>query len=210
MKIFLYLVILFLLLPELLASPPGDSLTVNVDEINSSPGTNGSLPSGINDTLSKYWNIALTNGLITTGYYNISIDITGLSGINDPKNICLLKRNNSNSEWQNLGKLVSIEGNILTWSGLNSFSEVTLGGDSENPLPVELTTFTSEAIDNVVVLRWQTETEVNNNGFSVEKLHGSSQQWQTLGFVPGSGNSNSQKQYYVTDKARVLVLSNTG
>lgn len=180
------------------------SLTVNIDEINSAPGTNGSLPAGINNVVSKYWNIGLTSGSVTTGYYSISIDITGISGINDPKNIYLLKRNNSNNEWQNLGKPVSIEGNILTWSGLNSFSEFTLGGDSENPLPVELTSFTAEAIDNAVLLRWQTVNEVNNNGFYVEKRVKSLSNWETLGFVTGSGNSNSPKEYSYIDKISVI------
>jgi hypothetical protein len=179
------------------------NLTINVDQINSSPGVNGSLPSGVNQTISKYWNIALTSGSVTTGVYSISIDVTGISGINSPKDIYLLKRTNSNSEWQNLGKPSFTEGNLCTWTGQTSFSEFTLGGDSENPLPVELNSFTAKVERNSVSLTWQTSTEVDNYGFEIEKSENSnvkSKTWQTVGFIQGQGNSNSPHSYSFTDE----------
>ncbi len=74
------------------------------------------------------------------------------------------------------------------------------------PLPVELTSFTSNILTNGVELKWQTTTEVNNYGFEVEKkaplnlpqgeTYGD---WETIGFVEGNGNSNSPKDYSFVD-----------
>ncbi len=77
-------------------------------------------------------------------------------------------------------------------------------------LPVELTTFTADPGSNKVYLKWETATEVNNYGFDVERSSVNSQQvavnkipdnkkWIKVGFVKGSGNSNSSKEYLFTD-----------
>ena len=81
--------------------------------------------------------------------------------------------------------------------------------DSDNPLPVELTSFTANISGSKVTLNWQTATEVNNYGFEVERSlsshssslngHSLSEVWETIGFVAGSGNSNSLKEYSFTD-----------
>ncbi len=181
------------------------NLTINVDQINSSPGINGSLPSGVNQIASKYWNIALTSGSITTGVYSISIDVSGISGVNSAKDLYLLKRADSNSEWQNIGKPVYTEGNVCTWTGQTSFSEFTLGGDSENPLPVELIYINAYVKNRNVHLNWQTSTEVNNYGFEIERAiiqqvgQTSVCQWNKIGIVNGYGNSNSPKEYSFID-----------
>jgi hypothetical protein len=74
-------------------------------------------------------------------------------------------------------------------------------------LPVELSSFTAELSGDKIILNWQTETEVNNYGFEIErqKLEARSkkieERWEKVGFVEGSGNSNSQKEYsFIDDK----------
>ncbi|MHC1736561.1 MAG: T9SS type A sorting domain-containing protein [Ignavibacteriaceae bacterium] len=81
--------------------------------------------------------------------------------------------------------------------------------DDIAPLPVELTSFTAKVIGGKVNLNWATATEVNNYGFEVERslsshsssLNGHSlpAEWEKVGFVAGSGNSNSVKEYSFTD-----------
>ncbi len=74
---------------------------------------------------------------------------------------------------------------------------------SDNPLPVELTSFTSNVIGNKVELNWRTATEVNNYGFEIERGQTSnvkSGTWEKIGFVQGNGNSNSLKNYSFTDQ----------
>ncbi len=68
-------------------------------------------------------------------------------------------------------------------------------------LPVELTSFTAAVENNNVTLSWTTATEVNNYGFQVErKKEKVKSGWEKIGFVAGSGNSNSPKSYSFTDK----------
>jgi hypothetical protein len=79
--------------------------------------------------------------------------------------------------------------------------------DMTIPLPVELTSFTASTNQSVINLKWQTKTEVNNYGFEVERSltvtlsEGEGfNKWEKIGFVPGHGNSNSPKDYSLTDK----------
>ncbi|NMB82684.1 MAG: T9SS type A sorting domain-containing protein [Ignavibacteria bacterium] len=77
------------------------------------------------------------------------------------------------------------------------------------PLPVELTSFTAKVIAGKVSLNWTTSTEVNNYGFEVERSlsshllslsgHLLPAEWEKIGFVAGSGNSNSLKEYSFAD-----------
>jgi hypothetical protein len=69
---------------------------------------------------------------------------------------------------------------------------------SDTPLPVELTSFTAAYINSSVLLKWITETEVNNYGFSVERrINGDD--WYSIAFIQGHGNSNSPKEYSYID-----------
>jgi hypothetical protein len=86
----------------------------------------------------------------------------------------------------------------LTNTGLlnEAGGNITIGGE---PLPVELTSFTANVGKNAVVLNWATATEINNYGFDIEKSS-DNLTWEKVGFVEGSGNSNSPKVYSFTDK----------
>ncbi len=72
----------------------------------------------------------------------------------------------------------------------------------DNPLPVELTSFTAEANGNKVDLSWKTATEINNYGFDVERKV-TNGDWLKIGFVEGAGNSSSPKSYKFTDNKPV-------
>ena len=72
-----------------------------------------------------------------------------------------------------------------------------------SPLPVVLTTFTASNLGDNINLKWETATEVNNYGFEVQRAIQNSklniQNWNDIGFVKGSGNSNSPKNYSFID-----------
>ena len=86
----------------------------------------------------------------------------------------------------------------------NFNGDVIFYTDIATPLPVELSTFTAVTENNDVLLNWKTATEVNNYGFEVQRTAISQQltaeTWQKIGFIPGSGTSNSPKEYSFTDK----------
>jgi hypothetical protein len=69
---------------------------------------------------------------------------------------------------------------------------------SPSPLPVELSYFSANVEGAKVNLTWSTATEVNNYGFNIERRI-QNEEWKKIGFVPGSGNSNSPKSYTFLD-----------
>ncbi|MGD8307683.1 MAG: NosD domain-containing protein, partial [Ignavibacteria bacterium] len=79
-----------------------------------------------------------------------------------------------------------------------AWSYISSPDNSENyAFPVELSSFTATVSGGIVTLNWQTETEVNNYGFDVERKQNND--WQKIGFVEGFGNSNSPKNYSFED-----------
>jgi hypothetical protein len=84
-----------------------------------------------------------------------------------------------------------------------NFETVTLTLIAEiNKLPVELTSFSASVIGSNVILGWQTATELNNYGFEIERSNNNIN-FEKIGFVQGSGNSNSDKNYSFTDKQKL-------
>lgn len=85
------------------------------------------------------------------------------------------------------------------WPLVNITVNGTYTDPPDEPLPVELTSFTALYENSEVMLNWKTETEVNNYGFNVERRI-NEREWDSIGFVVGSGNSNSPKEYNFKDK----------
>jgi photosystem II stability/assembly factor-like uncharacterized protein len=66
-------------------------------------------------------------------------------------------------------------------------------------VPVELTSFSAEALDQKVVLKWTTATELNNHGFEIQRGK-SKTELATIGFVSGEGTTTNPKEYSFIDK----------
>jgi len=68
-------------------------------------------------------------------------------------------------------------------------------------IPVELTSFTAN-VNNLgdVVLNWETATEVNNQGFEIERRTETSE-YRTIGYIEGNGTSTEPRSYSYIDKA---------
>jgi photosystem II stability/assembly factor-like uncharacterized protein len=71
--------------------------------------------------------------------------------------------------------------------------------EADIPLPVELTSFTTNINGNDVTLNWQTNFETNNSGFDIERSI-TKDQWMKAGFVEGNGTTNTMSDYTFTDK----------
>jgi agmatine/peptidylarginine deiminase len=69
----------------------------------------------------------------------------------------------------------------------------------DNPVPVELITFTAAMVNKSVVLRWETATELNNSGFEVERKVNQNN-FEKISFLPGFGTSTEKHFYTFTDK----------
>lgn len=96
-----------------------------------------------------------------------------------------------------VGSPATVHGRLLG-NGAVSVASATIGA-SEIPLPVELTSFTAVINNSAVELNWNTATEVNNYGFEIERSS-LNNNFEKIGFVKGSGNSNSAKDYFFIDK----------
>ncbi len=66
-------------------------------------------------------------------------------------------------------------------------------------VPVELSSFTATANGKEVKLSWSTATELNNQGFEVQRKFGSNN-FVTIGSVKGHGTTTSPNQYSFVDK----------
>jgi hypothetical protein len=85
------------------------------------------------------------------------------------------------------------------------FGNRTSGGSQEfeeciDDIPVELTYFDGMTRGNGIELFWETASEINNDGFFVEKRVNGYEEWNNLGFVKGAGNSNSVNRYAYVDR----------
>jgi len=82
----------------------------------------------------------------------------------------------------------------------NGFGAINIGMAINDPLPVELSSFSASVKGSRVLLEWKTETEINDLGFNIERSSAVTKtRWKTIGFVKGNGNSNSTKYYHYTD-----------
>jgi len=69
---------------------------------------------------------------------------------------------------------------------------------ADDPVPVELTSFKASVTGNNVLLQWTTATELNNSGFEVERRTIDTN-YETIGFVAGSGTTTEQRSYLFND-----------
>jgi murein tripeptide amidase MpaA len=65
-------------------------------------------------------------------------------------------------------------------------------------VPVEFTSFNASIVDNKVQLNWVTASEMNNDGFEIERLNNGD--WGKIGFVKGKGTTTEFTYYTFTDK----------
>ncbi len=66
-------------------------------------------------------------------------------------------------------------------------------------IPVELSSFSAVSERDNVILKWQTATETNNSGFEVQRR--SKNEWQSIGYVKGSGTTTEYQNYEFRDKS---------
>ncbi len=122
----------------------------------------------------------------------------------------------------NLGCSSGAGGTVVTTiTGLNAGDVVTMAVDGNAgadctfdlsatntlPLPIELISFNAKAINNAYVqLGWVTQTEINNNFFTIERTK-DGVNFEVVGIVDGAGNSTMIKNYNAEDTEPYLGTS---
>ena len=94
--------------------------------------------------------------------------------------------------------------------GLKLMEQYNIMGDCTTILaldvtvPVELTAFTTENVNDEVIIKWQTATESNNSGFELERSQksgvSSKKNWNIIAFVDGNGTTTEVNEYIYRDK----------
>lgn len=82
------------------------------------------------------------------------------------------------------------------WDWWWAVDNVQIYGD--DPVPVELSSFTASLNNGNVELNWTTATETNNQGFEVQRNSGG-EEFETIGYVAGFGTTTETKSYAFTD-----------
>jgi len=83
--------------------------------------------------------------------------------------------------------------NLMGWGIINTLAAIEL-----IPVPVEITLFSGNYVNDAVHLEWTTATETNNYGFEVQKRYDNSS-YEKIGFVPGNGTTTNGMQYSFED-----------
>jgi hypothetical protein len=140
---------------------------------------------------------------IDAANYTISLQMNNVSGVNDFSKTRVIKADGpSHISWSALSHVSTSGDNTnytLTASG-NGFSWFNAGGDNNNnPLPVELVSFSGTCEEGVVNLTWQTASEFNSSHFDVEKSR-DGENWQVINTVASAGTSNELITYQSADK----------
>jgi hypothetical protein len=148
-----------------------------------------------------YWKIDNEAGKLTDGDYTISITGEGFTTVNSLAGITLLKRVGGGN-WTTPGTHIGATGSTavptVTRSGVTGWSNFGFGGNSANPLPVELIDFSAYCDDNTSHVSWTTASEKNSDYFEVE-VSSDLVSWKEIGQVEAAGNSNSKREYTIAD-----------
>ncbi len=91
---------------------------------------------------------------------------------------------------------------IIDANGCRDTMTITLS----NPLPIELLYFNAKRNHDVVDIKWVTETEINNDYFTVERSEDGMYFSKILN-KDGAGNSNSVLNYYAKDEHPLKGIS---
>ncbi len=191
---------------EITAQGTGPTGSLSVASWNSP--SNSTPPSGVDlcsssetDVLDRFW-------LITPSNYSANPTATvnfSYAAADDPTSIgsdLKAQRWNdalSDCKWEApLGTWMAGSPSYVQVSGLSNFSPWTLTRGS-HPLPIELLFFNAALNESVVNITWATESEINNDYFTIERS-ADGINFSIIDTVKGAGNSTSELHYARTDK----------
>ena len=179
-------------------------------------------PSTPNISSVQYWTVSYegsnANPVTETASLtaDVIINLASEVGVGNPDDLRLLEASwktgtESFTEVMNADD-VQTDANQAVFTGVTVFSETSgqehlvniwaLGGEADNPLPVELTSFGAQVRDGHVRLEWSTASELQNLGFHVYRSDSPNGPYVRLNHTTLSGLANSGvgKQYQWVDE----------
>lgn len=201
-------------------SAPSTGGTILADFVPTDPGETGLPLDDAGYTLTNigsegYWKFGAADGL-SGGIFTMELLPNNFSGISDVTTLRILQRSSS-SNWTVQGThsagTGTVSSPVVQRSGLTQLTEFGISSGAENPLPVELFSFIGSRTTRGIELSWRTASENDNYGFEIQRkivaqLHvpnsridSANDDWSTVGFVRGNGNSNIPQEYSFTDRS---------
>jgi hypothetical protein len=172
---------------------------VTVSRLNSPPTGRNGIPQDA--TVSSYRTIINAESGLTFGVgTQVRFDASQFDGINVPEDVDVYARPSVNFGTFSLLATEYIGETNEIAATVTGFSEfVFVSNNANNPLPVELTSFTASLEGEAVALAWSTATETNNAGFDVERST-DGETFTTIGFEPGVGTTEEAQSYRFVDR----------
>ncbi|MFD1551137.1 hypothetical protein DNU06_03935 [Putridiphycobacter roseus] len=168
------------------------------------------IPTSLEARSERVWRVSEVNGgksAIDVGAVDIRFDLTGLGPVTASDLRLLVDSDNDGTfadENPILGATL-VSGNVYQFSAVSAIQNnlrFTIGtiNVSQTPLPITLTKFTADLInENLVALNWQTASEINNDYFTLERSSNGAD-WNSFEKVKGAGNSSTTINYEALDK----------
>jgi hypothetical protein len=148
----------------------------------------------------QYWSYTNT---AAGSSYTLSIDGSSSQlGIDNSPNLRVI-HSADGSSFDLVGTHSAGSGSTAVRTGIpdGTSGRFYLGGwlTTENPLPVELSSFTANSNGRNIQLNWSTKTEKNSDRFEIQRSLASSLNWAVVGNVKAAVLSNSTKNYSYSD-----------
>jgi hypothetical protein len=161
----------------------------------------------INPTADNY------SASINSAPYTITLQMKNLTTVNDRSTVRIIKAAGSNNAsdnhatWTSLNfganPVIGASNTDFTVTGTSTgFSWFGAGSGNNNPLPVELVSFSGVCEDGLINLTWQTASEFNSSHFDVEKSR-DGENWQVLTKIQSAGTSNELITYQTADHSAI-------
>ena len=148
----------------------------------------------------EYWNLTRTGSATANVALHWKSDTR--SEITTPSDLVVALFNTSSMAWNSLGQS-AVSGTTTGFvraANVSSFGDITFGSAAgNNPLPITLLYFRTEARPNGILLSWATASEENNSFFTIERGLSLSEM-QPIAIMAGAGNSQSRIEYEYLDE----------
>lgn len=182
----------------------GTSGATKFELFNSDPSGTPVLPLQVISTLRYYQG---SGGSISSGSITLPYDLDD-GGISTEGNLRVAhSTTGAGGSYSSVGPSgggSGIPGTLTSDIDLDLLGHFTLGSITpDNSLPVSLTSFTANAQFSKITLNWQTESEIDNQGFNIYRTVKDEDNWSKINayMIPGQGNTSQRTDYEYIDNS---------
>ena len=144
------------------------------------------------------WNLLLADNSSPQAY-PVNVDKNGVVYVASDTSNKFYSSTDNGDTWNDItGNMYPISVNDIKFDkdgNLYLATDESIWTNSNNSLPIEISSFIASLKENNVTLKWNTSTEINNLGFNIERKSNDSINWQNIAFIKGAGSSSTPNKY---------------